>query len=159
MSGASMFVIPEVKEGRYGEPPSKVWDDLQGTDDILATIRANPSREVDNYVLSLSASKIRTALIAGPLIYGQGEGPGNQRSIQAPNIAKKTLQDGEGFRLGKGLNRWSNVHIKDLGELFVKLVKSALAGNSQGWNEEGVYLPANGDMVCSEEIYVEAKAN
>ncbi|KAK5294227.1 hypothetical protein LTR99_009625 [Exophiala xenobiotica] len=160
MSGASMFVFPEIESDRYGEPPSTVWNDLHGISSILSTIRAHPSsRELDNYILSLEDStNIRTGLIVGPLVYGRGEGPGNQRSIQAPNIARKTIEDGEGFRFRRGLNSWSNVHIKDLGDLFALLTKTALAldGTSTStrtrtpatsWNETGIYLPANGDMM------------
>ncbi|KAL2433515.1 Oxidase ucsJ [Exophiala dermatitidis] len=161
MSGASLFVIPEIKEGKYGEPSSEVWDDLQGTAKILDTIRANPSREVDNFIISQNPSAVRTALVAGPLIYGKGEGPGNQRSIQAPEIAKKTIQDGEGFRLGKGLNKWSNIHVQDLGQLFLKLTEAALNGSTQGWNDEGIYLPANGELAFGtlcEDIAKEAHA-
>ncbi|KAK5258346.1 hypothetical protein LTR40_008076 [Exophiala xenobiotica] len=159
MYGASMFVFPEIESDRYGEPPSTIWNDLNGISSILSTIRAHPSsRELDNYILSLEDStNIRTGLIVGPLVYGRGEGPGNQRSIQAPNIARKTIEDGEGFRFRRGLNSWSNVHIKDLGDLFALLTKTALAldGTSTStrtrtpatsWNETGIYLPANGDM-------------
>jgi hypothetical protein len=162
MSGASMFVIPEIESDRYGEPPNTTWNDLKGISSILSTIRAHPSsRELDNYILSLKDStNIRTGLIVGPLIYGRGEGPGNQRSIQAPNIARKTIEDGEGFRFRRGLNSWSNVHIRDLGDLFALLTKIALAldgastststtssTSAKCWNETGVYLPANGAMV------------
>ena len=147
-----MFVIPEIEGDHYGEPPSTMWNDLNGISSILSTIQAHPSREMDNYILSLDSTIIRTGLVVGPLIYGHGEGPGNQRSIQAPTIARKTIQDGEGFRFRRGLNTWSNVHIRDLGDLFALLTKTALDGprntrTSALWNETGVYLPANGDMV------------
>lgn len=158
MSGASMFVIPEIEGDRYGEPPSTIWDDLNGISSILSTIQAHPSRRMDNYILSLDSTAVRTGLIVGPLIYGHGEGPGNQRSIQGPNIARKTIQDGEGFRFRRGLNTWSNVHIKDLGDLFALLTTTALDATSTStsgtsssaiWNDTAIYLPANGDMVSS----------
>lgn len=165
MSGASLFVIPEIDSNRYGEPPTTIWDDMAGQSDIIETIHANPSREMDNYIISQAASTgIRTALVVGPLIYGTGSGPGNTRSIQAPEIARKTIADGSGFKLRRGLNVWSNIHIKDLGELFATLARTAIHGSTTStstvtssnapsvaeldiWGENGVYLPGNGDMV------------
>lgn len=143
-----MLAIPEIQEGRFGERSDEVYDDVGDTEKILTTIRKNPSRSVDNLIIAQDSSKIRTALIVGPLIYGQGAGPLNQRSIQVPEIVKTTLGYGEGFRFGKGLNRWSNVHVSDLGDLFLRLARASLDGKTHGWNEEGIYLPAQGDMVC-----------
>jgi len=158
-----MFVIPEIEGDHYGEPPSTMWNDLNGISSILSTIQAHPSLEMDNYILSLDSTIIRTGLVVGPLIYGHGEGPGNQRSIQAPTIARKTIQDGEGFRFRRGLNTWSNVHIRDLGDLFALLTKTALDGprntrTSALWNETGVYLPANGDMTFGKLCEAVARA-
>ncbi|KIW11081.1 hypothetical protein PV08_10380 [Exophiala spinifera] len=160
MSGDSLFVIPEIESKRYGEPPTTIWDDMAGQPEIIENIRAYPSREVDNYIISdASSTGIRTALVVGPLIYGTGPGPGNTRSIQAPEIARKTISDGSGFKLRKGLNVWSNIHIEDLGELFATLARTAGQGSSTStgntsssaadldiWGENGVYLPGNGDM-------------
>jgi hypothetical protein len=114
---------------------------------ILSTIAENPGRKVDNLIVAQDPDKIRTALLLGPLIYGRGAGCVNQRSVQVPDIARKTIEDGEGFRLGKGLNQWSNIHVKDLGDLFLLLVRAAVDGNNKCWNREGIYLPSNGVMV------------
>ncbi|EXJ70775.1 uncharacterized protein A1O5_05765 [Cladophialophora psammophila CBS 110553] len=148
ISGASLFAIPEIKEGRYGEPSDEVYDDVKDSQKILAFIRDNPSRQVDNLIVAQDPSVIRTALIVGPLIYGQGAGPGNQRSVQVPEIARATLKYGQGFRLLNGLNQWSNIHIRDLGDLFLLLAQAAVDGKSHVWNEEGLYLPGPGVMAC-----------
>ncbi|KAK5176669.1 hypothetical protein LTR44_010851 [Exophiala sp. CCFEE 6388] len=150
ISGASLFVIPETKEGRYGEASDEVYHDLGDIEKILAIIRKNPSRSVDNFIVTQDSSRIHTALIVGPNIYGHGAGPEGQRSMQVPDIVKATLEYGEGFRFAKGLNRWSNIHISDMGDLFVHLTKAAQNGNAHGWNEEGIYLPENGDMAFGE---------
>lgn len=156
MSGATLFAIPEIKEGRYGEPSNHVYDDLRDTEKILATIRNNPSRGVDNFIIAQDSSKIRTGLIVGPLIYGSGAGPVNRRSIQVPEIVKTTLSYGEGFRFAKGLNRWSNINISDLGDLFLRLAQASLKGKTDGWNKEGIYLPAQGDMVYFVALFQKA---
>lgn len=102
-------------------------------------------------VLSQDPSKIKTALVVGPLIYGQGRGPVNTRSIQAPEIARNTLAKGHGFRLGKGLNSWSNVHVRDLSQLFFALLEQAASPSARQdlWNEHGMYIPENDAMVTS----------
>ena len=148
-----MFSGPDIKNGRYGEAGSRVYDDLQDIDEIRSIIAGNPKRVVDNLVLAQSPLKIKTALIVGPLIYGVGRGPLNSRSIQAPEIARITLQQRQGFRLGAGLSCWSNIHIHDLGSLFVALLDAAVDSKSGLWNEDGIYLPENGKMVYSHLLY------
>jgi len=147
ISGSSLFSTPEIKEARYGAAGGKFYDDLKDAEEIRAIIKSTPTRIVDNLVISQSPSSIKTALIVGPLIYGTGRGPGNTRSIQAPEIARVTLQEKQGFRVGQGLSAWSNIHIRDLSLLIVKLVEAAATGREGLWNEEGLYLPENGYMV------------
>lgn len=148
-----MFSGPDIKEGRYGEPGSKIYDDLKDTFEIRSTIIENPKRVVDNLILAQDPSKIKTALVVGPLIYGVGRGPVNTRSIQAPEIARITLQQRQGFRLGAGLSCWSNIHSHDLSSLFLALLDAAVDGRSGLWNEDGIYLPENGKMVQSHFLY------
>src|SRR5262249_41024303 len=129
-------------------------DDLHDAVKIHSVITTNPQRVVDNLVVSQKGSIVRTALVVGPLIYGVGRGPVNQRSIQAPEIARVTLQRKKGFRLGKGLNVWSNVHVHDLSDLFAKLLDAALTANPDVWNDNGVYFPENGKLVSYTELIV-----
>ena len=99
----------------------------------------------------LSASEnVHTALLVGPMIYGSGKGALNKRSMQAPDIARSILQDGQGFRFNAGLNRWSTIHIGDLGEVVNRLVEAASTEKSISsdlWNDRGIYLPATGIAV------------
>ena len=152
MSGATLFAGSEIKQGKFGDYSDQIWDDVKDAEEIKAAIRDSPTRAVDNLVISAASGSLQTALIVGPLIYGSGQGPINQRSIQAPEIAKAVLNDGSGFRFNAGLNRWSTIHIGDLGELLTKLVASAItqaAGSSVAdlWNDQGFYLPDNGAVV------------
>lgn len=150
-----MFSGPDINEGRYGQPCSKVYDDLKDAIEIRSIIAGNSKRVVDNLVLAQAPSKIKTALVAGPLIYGVGRGPVNSRSIQAPEIARITLQERQGFRLGAGLSCWSNIHIHDLSSLFLTLLDAAVDGRPGLWNEGGIYLPENGRMVRSYILYTD----
>lgn len=83
-----------------------------------------------------------------PLIYGQGKGPVNQRSIQVPDLARGTLRQKHGIQVGRGLSCWSNVHISDLAQLIVKLVVEAQREfDPVLWNGNGIYFAENGKMV------------
>ena len=135
-----MVAAAEIKAGRYGEPSNLSYDDIRDDTKVRSLIKENPARAVDNLVITQDASTVRTALIAGPCFYGEGDGPVNTRSIQCPEIARATLERKKGFRLGKGENVWSNVHAKDLGEFFAALVKAAVEHNDKAWNENGLYV-------------------
>ena len=149
MSGASLFSGDEIKNGRYGKAGGKVYDNVEDIAEIRSVIKGSPSRGVDNLVLSQSPSVIRTALIAGPIIFGTGRGPGNTGTIQGPECARYTLKTGHGFRLGEGESVWSYIHVADVGQLVSLLVDAAAKGTDGLWNEEGIYLPENGKIVST----------
>ena len=70
--------------------------------------------------------------------------------MQAPEIARSILKDGRGFQFNAGLNRWSTIHVGDLGEVVNKLVQAASTDESASpdlWNGQGIYLPATGIVV------------
>ena len=141
-----MFAAAEIAEGIYGKPSKEVYDDLKDTIKIIDIIRNNPKRIVENILISQPA-QVRTAFLVIPLIYGKGRGPGNQRSIQAPEIARCTIKLGHGFRLEAGQNAWSNIHIQDLSNQLVALTEAALNQREDLWSENGIYCLENGKMV------------
>lgn len=152
VSGASALAAGELSSPDFipGSPSSQVFDDLSGLSHIHSVIRAHPSRAVDNYLLDVAAegSHIKTALVFPPIIYGQGEGPVNRRSIQIPELSRVTLARGHGVRVGQGANRWGNVHVRDVGKLFLALAEAATSQNSHEmlWGEAGVYLAGVGEI-------------
>ncbi|KAL1847236.1 hypothetical protein VTK73DRAFT_10409 [Phialemonium thermophilum] len=151
ISGATALAAAELAdESRVpGSPSDVVFDDLSGIGRIRDLIQAHPSRAVDNYVLSVAARdpQIHTALLLGPVIYGRGRGPVHQRSVQIPELARATLQRRRGLQVGRGLSRWGNVHVEDVGALVLRLVERAVAGTSaaEAWNLNGVYLLGVGE--------------
>ena len=136
----------EIAEGRYGQPSQEIYDDVKDIDKIKEIIRSDPERVVENNLLSRPAG-VRTALLIVPLIYGEGRGPLNQRSMQAPEIAKFTIQGGHGFRLQAGHNAWSNIHVHDLSDHIVALTEAAINQRPALWNENGIYCLEGGKMV------------
>ena len=142
-----MFSSEETAKKQFGEQSDKVWNDTD-IDEIMAVVDADEGRKVNQLVMS--QEKIRTALIPGPLFFGEGRGVGNQESMQLPALVRESLKNGA-WMVGKGQAAWSVCDVRDLGRMVVILVEKAveeLEGEDvNGWNREGVYFPENGDSV------------
>lgn len=151
ISGASLLAAPEIASPDRvpGSPSDEIFDDLDGVSKIRDLIKAYPTRAVDNYILSVAPTAINTALVVPHIIYGEGRGPVNTRSVQIDELAKVTLQRKKGLQVGKGLSRWGNVHSHDLSQLVLLLVeKAAQGGEAAGiWNLDGIYLTGLGEKV------------
>lgn len=74
------------------------------------------------------AKGIRSIVIVPSMIYGDSLGL-NVESDQLPVVFRKSKEVNAGVYLGKGLNRWSNVHIKDLVDLYVLAWEKAPAAS------------------------------
>ena len=151
VSGATVLSAPDIEKGSFGEPPDKIYSDVNGVQEIRDLIRLYSAKRVsDNFILSLAGTPRapKTTIVFPPVIYGQGRGPINQRSVQVPELVRVTLQNHEGIHVGRGLSVWSNVHITDIGQIFLKLVEKAVDGEDGSlWSENGFYLAENGAMV------------
>lgn len=149
VSGASVLSIPDIVNKTFGEASEKLFDDVNDAAEIRDIIKQNAAtRVVDDHVLKISG--VKTALIFPPIIYGKGNGPVNQRSIQVPELCRVAIQTRQTVQVGKGESTWSNIHVNDLSNLFVKLVEKAVEG-AQGalWNQDGLYLVGNSDLLVS----------
>ncbi|KAM0429232.1 hypothetical protein ACHAPT_006446 [Fusarium lateritium] len=156
ISGGSVLGAPELanKSRVSGSGSDTIYNDLTGVESIRSLIRQHPTRAVDNYMLSATPRTpyVKTAVVVPPIIYGQGRGPVNQRSIQIPELAKATLQRQKGVQVGLGLSRWGNVHIWDLSRLILALVEKATKGVDDGntWGRNGLYFAGNGELSFGE---------
>lgn len=83
---------------------------------------------LNNLVLAGSVRGIRTVVICPTLIYGAGSGL-NPHSIQIPFLVQQAKMHGVVRVVGKGINRWSTVHIGDLAQLYALAVEKAPAGS------------------------------
>lgn len=140
----------EIQSKTFGQPGTKIFNDFQGVSEIHEILNASPKRAVDHLVRGLHSRnpRARTAIVYGPLIYGKGRGPVNQRSIQIPDLAKVALQHERGVHVGRGLNTWSTIHIADLTNLFVRLIiEASRASSPQIWNDDGVFFAEAGKIV------------
>lgn len=84
--------------------------------------------EINALVLESRARGVRSAVICPSLVYGVGTGI-NRKSIQVPFLVDQARRNGVVHVVGRGLNRWSTVHIEDLVDLYRLAVDSAPAGS------------------------------
>lgn len=104
-SGTGILTWQDLERKTFGEAAKKVYDDWDGVHELTALPDFAPHRSVDKIVLAAGredSSPVRTAIVCPPTIYGKGRGPGNQRSIQMPELAKCILQEKKGFQVGAG---------------------------------------------------------
>ncbi|MFM0642459.1 NAD-dependent epimerase/dehydratase family protein [Paraburkholderia metrosideri] len=86
-----------------------------------------PRRDIELRVLAASEEGVRAVVICPSNIYGSGTGL-NPRSVQIPFLVDDARKGGVVHTVGRGVNRWSNVHIEDVAELYLLALEKAPAG-------------------------------
>jgi nucleoside-diphosphate-sugar epimerase len=88
-----------------------------------------PRVAMNRFVRQAAIDKgIRSIVICPSMIYGTGRGL-QPDSDQLPKLMAVSKQMGAGVYFGKGLNRYSNVHIDDLVDLYVLALEKAPGGS------------------------------
>jgi nucleoside-diphosphate-sugar epimerase len=87
-----------------------------------------PRREIELRVLAAANEGIRSVVVCPSNIYGSGTGL-HQRSVQIPYLVDQAKKSGIVRIVGKGINRWSNVHVEDVAELYLLILQKAPAGS------------------------------
>ena len=82
---------------------------------------------LNDRLLAAAGPDTRVVVMCPSLIYGLGRGPG-AHSMQIPWLLETAKRHGVAKHFGPGSNRWSNVHIDDLVELYVLALAKAPAG-------------------------------
>src|SRR5215467_10852452 len=104
-----------------GEPSDRIFDEetpLEPLPDKAARVA------IDRLVLA--ASGIRSVVLCNTMIYGHALGPPAQ-SVQIPALVRQAKASGVARHIGRGLNRWSNVHIADVAALYLLALAKAPA--------------------------------
>ena len=83
---------------------------------------------VENLILDAAGRGVRSVVIRPSLIYGRGPGL-NPHSHQLPRLVQLASERGRPAHVGRGLNIWSNVHIADVADLYVRAITEAPPGS------------------------------
>jgi nucleoside-diphosphate-sugar epimerase len=104
-----------------GEPSDRIFHEA-------APIAPLPERAarvaIDRLVLDTSG--VRAVVLCNSMIYGHALGPPAQ-SVQIPALTRQAEASGVARYIGRGLNRWSNVHVADVAALYALAIAKAPA--------------------------------
>jgi nucleoside-diphosphate-sugar epimerase len=116
-SGSSIVADPAA-----GEPSNFIYDEETEFEPDAHKLKRV---EIDRFVRSIEGA--RAIVICPTMIYGEGHGL-NKKSVQLPRLVDQARKSGISRVIGRGLNRWSNVHIDDLFALYILALEKAPAG-------------------------------
>jgi nucleoside-diphosphate-sugar epimerase len=105
-----------------GEPSDRIFDEAMPIEPL-----SDKATRVAIDRLVLSAAGIRSVVLCNTMIYGHALGPPAQ-SVQIPALVRQAKASGVVRYIGRGLNRWSNVHIADVAALYLLALAKAPAG-------------------------------
>jgi len=112
-----------VADRAMGEPSDRIFHED-------TPIESEPERvarvAIDRLVLN--APGIRSVVLCNTMIYGNAMGAPAQ-SVQIPLLVQQATESGIARYIGRGLNRWSNVHIADVATLYALALAKGPAGS------------------------------
>jgi len=125
-----------ISDGANGKPTEDIY-----YDDKVEDFKVLPDKEgrvaIDKFVLSESAkNNIKVAVICPTLIYGVGTGLAKE-SVQLPVLVRQSKKHGAGVHVGEGQNIWSNVHVEDVADLYLRVLTQDLTGPTFFFAESG----------------------
>lgn len=82
---------------------------------------------IDRLVTDSAARGIASIVLCNSMIYGSGTGM-RVDSVQIPPLVALARQRGVALHIGRGLNVWSNVHIEDVVDLYIRALAQPLRG-------------------------------
>lgn len=139
-SGTSV-IGDEIAENK---PTPKVYYDDKSIDDINSLPMDQAHRPVDKIVLDINEKNplIKTAIVCPSTIFGVSKGYGRTISIQIPYMMTLAIQNKQTSTVYHGNYIWSHVHISDLGELYLLILKKFLDGEDIPQGSKGYYFGA-----------------
>ena len=111
-----------VADRAMGEPSDRIFHEATPIEP-----EADKAARVAIDRLVLDAPGIRSVVLCNTMIYGNALGP-PARSVQIPALVYQAKASGVARYIGRGLNRWSNVHIADVAALYALAITKAPAG-------------------------------
>jgi nucleoside-diphosphate-sugar epimerase len=108
-----------------GEPSDRIFAE---TTPIVPSPDKAARVAIDRLVLDAQRTHgIRAVVLCNSMIYGHALGPQAQ-SVQIPALVRQAKTSGVARYIGRGQNRWSNVHIADVAALYALVITKASAG-------------------------------
>ncbi|RFU79624.1 nadp-binding [Trichoderma arundinaceum] len=154
-TGQDVFYIHTSGASNFGDhpitqPESKTLKIRTDKDNIYEWERDNSeawiTRKVDVTIIDAGERlDVKTVIVNPPLIYGQGTGPGNQRSIQIPALVGISLHEKEPVVLGKGEGLWSVAHISDVVDFYSLVLRRYIESKPIQFGKRGYYFLENGE--------------
>ncbi|EJD06859.1 NAD-binding protein [Fomitiporia mediterranea MF3/22] len=144
-------VLADNAAGMYAS--EKIYDDSKVEDIESLDPKTQMHREIDIEVVSADrAGYVRTYIILPSTIYGIAKngfteaGIQNPHSQQVPMLIRASIDRGQGGMVGLGKNKWPNVHIDGVADLYIVLFDKIRADvNSVPHGREGYYFGASGE--------------
>lgn len=135
-SGSS--IIGDTALGEYAA--ERIYDDVSPFDTAEYPMR-QARYALDKDILKAAERGIRTIVLCNSLIYGTGFFP-DTRTVFLDRLVSLGKQSGVVRVIGKGVNRWSTVHIDDMSDLYAAAVENPQNGK--------FYFVENGDASFAE---------
>ncbi|TVY21775.1 hypothetical protein LARI1_G000171 [Lachnellula arida] len=143
-SGA--FLIGE--EGSGDRASEKVWNDVLDIERITTMPPGRYHQRTDQ-LLRDGSSNTNIAIVSPTVVYGLSASTENQIPITIRDIIATAKKLSAGFTMSQGRNILGYVHVNDLADVYVKLVKDAMKGSkseSRLWGTHAYYF-ANGEEI------------
>ena len=106
-----------------GEPSDRIHDEAVPFEPL-----ADKADRVAIDRLVLSAPGVRSVVLCNSMIYGNALGPPAD-SVQIPALVRQARASGVARHVGRGFNRWSNVHVADVAALYGLALAKAEPGS------------------------------
>ena len=94
---------------------------------FIVELEKQERHAIDNLILAAATKGVRSIVLCNSMIYGSGTGL-HADSVQVPRLVQQASRSGVVRTVGSGVNRWSNVHIHDVAELYRLALEKAPAG-------------------------------
>ncbi len=113
-----------VSDEALGEPSDMVFTE----ETAISPVPDRAARLAIDTLIREAAPGIRSVVLCNAMIYGDALGP-RSHSVQLPALVDQARDSGVARHIGRGLNRWSNVHIADVADLYLLALERAAAGS------------------------------
>lgn len=151
LAGSGKAFIHTSGSSVVGDDARGEWksDKVYAEDTPVTVVPEKAARaSLDKLIRDAAQRGVRSVILCNTMIYGTGLGA-SANSVQIPPLVAQAQKSGIARYVGKGVNVWSNVHIKDVVELYLLALKNAPAGS--------FYFVENGEASYADIVAAIAK--